>query len=173
MTPIKRPQPNPGFSFMEIMIALCMIGLMLTALFGLQTSVFKQISRAHKLTQQSLALQNLLIDHNFLNNLFTSVGTMEKHLEQPVLDLKATFAAPSTTSKLEKFVNIRWIKLELDGDETLVMAVHLPQLAEAEKDSENDKIKVEHEPESTDTSTPKTGDTNTSPTPKSNTSQGH
>ena len=128
----------------------------------------------------------MVVMFHFLNNLFTSVGTIEKHLEQPVLDLKATFAAPSTTSKLEKFVNIRWIKLELDGGETLVMAVHLPQLAEAEKDSENDKIKVEGKSgDATDdiknTSAPKTGTnpgntflpagTVTPPAPK--VSQGH
>jgi hypothetical protein len=177
---------------MEIMIALCMIGLVLTALFGLQNSVFKQIGRAHKLTQKSLVLQNLLIDHNFLNNLFTSAGTLEKRLEPLDLDLKAVFSAPSTTSKLEKFVNIRVIKLTVDdGGETLVMAVHLPQLAEEEKDSENDKIKVERTSETEtsdatkdkDTGAPKTGDTNTPsnpkpgtvtpPTPKSNTSKGH
>ncbi|HLB93902.1 MAG TPA: hypothetical protein VJJ81_01510 [Candidatus Babeliales bacterium] len=182
MTPIKRPQHNPGFSFMEIMIALCMIGLVLTALFGLQNSVFKQIGRAHKLTQQSLALQYLLIDHNFLNNLFTNTGPIEKRLESLGLELKATFSAPAVNSKLEKFANIRIVKLAIDNGETLVMAVHLPQLAEAEKDSENNKIKVESTPDAQDTNAPKTGDTNTPsspksgsatpPTPKSNVSKG-
>ncbi len=147
---------NSGFSFMEIMIALTMIGLVLMSLFGLQNTIFRQVSQAHHLTQRTLVLQNLFIDHNFLNNLFTSSGAIEKRLEQPALDLKAIFTTVNANSELKNFPNIRLIKLEADNEQ-LVMAVHVPQLAEDEKDTDNEKIKVEHAPDAKNTSTPKTG----------------
>ena len=142
MIPIKRPQRNPGFSFMEVLVALCMIGLVLTALFGLQNSVFKRVSYAHNLTQKSLALQNLLIDHSFMNNLFDNAGKIEKRLEQPPMDLKTTLVEPSSTSELKRFNHIRLISLVGDG-EKLVTIVYWPQLAEDPKDRDKAKIKID------------------------------
>lgn len=53
---------KPGFTFIEVVIAIAITGLILTSLFTLQTTMFNNIVSGHFKTARIFFMKNFLLD---------------------------------------------------------------------------------------------------------------
>lgn len=79
-----RSDSGPGFSLIEVAIALLIIGVLLTSIFGLQNTLFSRTQRQHHQLAAQQALINLLQDEQFVVEL-QKQNSFERTLAEPAL----------------------------------------------------------------------------------------
>lgn len=125
MTHYKGPD---GFSFMEIILAMAILGIVLTGLFSLQSGVFTAATREHSIISRIFFIKNMFFDTE-LNKKLVKEKNVTKNLADPVTKLTYQASKPNDKSSLKRFENINLLKakgswtLFRDYDETLVTVV--------------------------------------------------
>lgn len=101
-----------GFTFIEVIIAITIVGLILTSLFGLQTTMFKNIINGHFRTSRLFFLKNFLLDEDNLKKAKKEKKVIERDLTDPKMKMKYELKKVDEKSNLVKnFKNVSLIKV--------------------------------------------------------------
>jgi prepilin-type N-terminal cleavage/methylation domain-containing protein len=130
-----------GFTFVEVALAVLMLGIMLTAALGLQQSSFASIIRYSERFQHILLLKNILFDAAFARAQQQGYDHLEKKASE---DNKTSFRygikKVAQNSSLHSFENIlcqtaeaTWAGPLRTNKETLISFVYKPEKKEKEK----------------------------------------
>ena len=101
---------SSGFSLIEVVLALLIIGLLLTSLFGLQNSIFARARHQHYRVLAQLALTNLLRDEKFMAELLRQ-NNLERQLTDPALTIQASSRALDQGATEPLWPGVQLVKL--------------------------------------------------------------
>jgi prepilin-type N-terminal cleavage/methylation domain-containing protein len=132
MIHIKNHNKSFGFSFIEIVIAIAIIGILLTALFNLQNTVFNSASREHSRMMRIFNIKNLFFN-NEINQKIVKEKQIKQNIEDPQTLLTYQALKPSDKSALKRFNGISilkatgtWQLFNNDFDEIMVSLLFTP-----------------------------------------------
>lgn len=141
MTHFKSHNHCQGFTFIEIALAVLILGIMLTAALGLQHSSFASIIRYSERLQHILLLKNVLFDAAFARAQQQGYERLEKKASgEDTTSLKYSAKKVAQNSSVHSFENIlaetaqaAWAGPLRTNKETLISFVYKPEKKEKEK----------------------------------------
>lgn len=141
---------KPGFSFIEIMIAIVLFAIFGTSLFKIQTSIFSNTAKAHN--QSIKILESLKILPEFDLKLFNNARqeksnqyiSVQKQITQPIISLSIqTKSIPEQSTLFKdfhKFVQIIDQTTIYEKKETKIISfiTNIPKDESKDKDKKNE-----------------------------------
>jgi prepilin-type N-terminal cleavage/methylation domain-containing protein len=121
-----------GFTLMEVMLAMTIIGIILTPIFGLHTMIMQRMSKSSKRLYALLEGKALLFEARQKQDVQALEFTLDKKFEESSVDAKYTLQqSPDPKSTLTQFEGLRketialqWIERGNQQHETLVAFVY-------------------------------------------------
>lgn len=141
MTHFKSRNVCQGFTFVEIALAVLILGIMLTAALGLQHSSFASIIKYSERLQNILLLKNVLFDAAFARTQQQGYDRLEKKVGgDNQTTIRYSIKKVDQTSSLHTFENIvaehaeaTWLGPLRTNKETLISFLYKPEEKEKEK----------------------------------------
>lgn len=97
---------KPGFTLIEVLLALAIIGLVLSPIFVIQSAVLRSSSKAASLYTRLLNAKDFLIDQQFEHADSDQPATTERKVANPPTNLVFSSKKIPENSSLKKFKNI-------------------------------------------------------------------
>jgi len=117
---------NPGFSFVEVVMAMAIMAIILTSLFGLQNTAFNSALREHALISRIYYIKNLFFDTVPNKIIKKSLPDPETKLEIITMPAKS----PEIVKRFENMyivnANGQWKIQNKNYQEVLTMLLYLP-----------------------------------------------
>lgn len=104
-----------GFSLIEAMLAVTIIGLVLTPLFVLENSIFGAVGRVAETFHRALFAQNFLYDAQKDEPIGSTSYTVERKEDKPVTMVRYTLASVSKGSSLSSIRRLYTQRAEARG----------------------------------------------------------
>lgn len=128
-----------GFTLIETLLALVVMGLMFAPLFVTQGSILQGVGRNSRLYERIVAAKNFLVQSNFALAHGAKQRTLEKRIENPDARLVYTRSELSSDSRVgDRFqhivvdrVAITWDDAGTSRSDALVMFVYNPETKES------------------------------------------
>ena len=95
-----------GFTLIEVLLAMAIVGLVLTPIFAIQLNVMRSNSRASQLLARIFAGKQFLVDSEFQLKPDEQEKRIEKKVEKPPTTLIYELKRVPENSALKKFKNI-------------------------------------------------------------------
>ena len=99
---------NVGFTLIEVLLALAIIGLVLTPIFLTQSNVLRRSSYASRMLARILAAKKMLIESEFALAGDAQEFSQQKKIMIPPTLLTYRLRKIPETSALKKFKNVLW-----------------------------------------------------------------
>ena len=121
-----------GFTFIEVVITVAIIGIMMTSIFGLQNGMFKSVFNGYSKISRIFYIKNLFFEPSNLEKLQKD-KSIKKDLTEPqtniVFELKKLSDKSSFSKRFEN-VNLlkatgKWRGLFKEQEETLISFVYI------------------------------------------------
>lgn len=129
-----RFRSNPGFTLIEVLLALAIIGMVLTPIFMIQQMVLRRSSSSAQLFSRLIQAKDFLIDQQFENMQETKEVTAEKKITNPITALTFNSRKVPENSALKKFkhimidsVTMQWTEQNKKRQEKLVTFSFKPE----------------------------------------------
>lgn len=132
------PNPNKsfGFTFIEIMLTIFMVGFLLTAVLGLQETVFSGVITYASSFERIFLLKDQLFKAAFARAKDRTLEEQKKEttkIENPITTITYEQKKPQKESALQKFdnmmieqVNASWQTFRGEQQETMISYVFMP-----------------------------------------------
>ena len=141
MKHFKNHNISSGFSFVEVALAVLVLGIMLTAALALQNSSFTSILRYSEKLTRVLLLKEVLFDASFARAQNKPYDKQEKKVTEPIeTTLNYSIAPVNKNSPLKNFSTIliekaeaSWAGITRQNKETMITFVYKPEKSEKEK----------------------------------------
>jgi prepilin-type N-terminal cleavage/methylation domain-containing protein len=115
-----------GFSFIEIIIAISIIGVVLTSLFNLQNTIFNISFSQHSKILRLFDIRNVFFDYTTQEKLIKG-EIVNENFEDPDTKLTIQMQKPNEKSSIAKYENIyliksigKWRAASRDNEESMV-----------------------------------------------------
>lgn len=125
---------KPGFTLIEVLLALAIIGMVLTPIFLIQQMVLRRSSAGANLFSRIIQAKDFLIDQQFENMQETQASTAERKITNPPTTLTFSSKKIPENSALKKFkhimvdsVTMQWTEQNKKRQETLVTFSFKPE----------------------------------------------
>lgn len=135
-----RNHNKDGFTFIELILAVTMIGICITAIFTLQTSLLTSVAERADAIRRILYTKNLLYDYMLDLNPQTIAQPQTKKVEDPSMQVVLQAKPMPERSKLRQFQHIyiltgnaSWQRNAISYDQTLVTFAFVPPPPKEEK----------------------------------------
>ncbi len=103
-------QRKQGFSFIEVVIAIAIIGTILTSLLSLLGAVFRATYQVHARTERMLMLRNLFFNQEDIGQLLADpTREIKRTIQEPMTELKFFLVRPKEGSQLAKRFQDTWL----------------------------------------------------------------
>jgi prepilin-type N-terminal cleavage/methylation domain-containing protein len=127
---------RPGFTLIEVLLAMAIIGLILTPIFAIQLGVMRSNARASETLQRIFFGKQFLVDNEFQLKPEEQEKRIEKKLEKPPTTLIYELKKIPENSALKKFKDVliesvimQWIDRQgKKRQERLVTFVYKPEV---------------------------------------------
>lgn len=141
MKHFKNHNPSSGFSFVEVALAVLVLGIMLTAALALQNSSFTSILKYSEKFTRVVLLKELLFDAAVARAQNKPYEHQEKKVTEPIeTTLKYSIAPVHKNSSLKNFSTIlvekaeaSWAGITQKNKETMISFIYKPEKNEKEK----------------------------------------
>lgn len=100
------PKSKFGFTLIEVLLAMAIIGLILTPIFSIQLGVMRSNSRASEILARIFLGKQFLVDSEFQLKPEDQEKRVEKKIEKPLTTLIYELKRVPDNSALKKFKNI-------------------------------------------------------------------
>jgi len=125
----KNKNINSGFSFIEVIIAICVIGVLLVTLLGLMTDIFDKVGYQNNLLNNFIKQKNIFEDGNYYD-----LDSFNKFNNK---NLKINIINPKSSSRLHSFENIKIVNISNSSNSN----ASLTKLIYFKKNKEKDSAK--------------------------------
>lgn len=106
-----------GFSFIEAILAIAIVGLVLTPLFLLQGNVIRRVGQWSRYMQRIYKAKNFFIESQRAISPDTRQVMLEKKIDDPEAVLKYKIRKVASKSSLRKFKNILVEQVALEWEQ--------------------------------------------------------
>lgn len=127
-------QKQPGFTLIEVLLALAIIGLVLTPIFLIQSAVLRRTSAGAQQFLRIIQAKDFLIDQQFENMQEAQAATAERKITNPPTTLSFSSKKIPDNSALKKFkhimidsVTMQWTEQNKKRQEKLVTFSFKPE----------------------------------------------
>lgn len=131
---IMRFKNSSGFTLIEVLLALAIIGMVLTPIFLIQQMVLRRSSSRANLFSRLIQAKDFLVDQQFENIQEAKEVTAEKKITSPITTLIFNSKKLPENSALKKFkhimvdsVNMQWTEQNKKRQEKLVTFSFKPE----------------------------------------------
>lgn len=139
MIHFKNLNTGDGFTFIEVTLAVLMLGIMLTAALGLQNSSFTSIVKYSERLRSVLLLKTVLFDAAYARAQNKGYAQDEKKVSEPIeISLRYSTQKASQNSSLASFTDIiiekaeaSWSGVIRQNNESLITFLYQPKKEEA------------------------------------------
>lgn len=108
---------TPGFTLMEVMLAIFMVGVLLSALLALQGKIFDGIATYSSRMNRVFLLKNRLFEVALDRAKGETKVAPEKKIDEPATVIRYESKKPSQESSLKKFNDIMIERVTAEWDE--------------------------------------------------------
>jgi Tfp pilus assembly protein PilV len=141
MIHFKNHNNGDGFTFIEIVLAVLMLGIMLTSALGLQNSSFTSIVKYSERLRAVLLLKNVLFDASYARAQNKGYAQEEKKVSEIIeTTLRYSTQKVPQNSALAPFADViiekaeaTWSGILQENKETLITFLYQPEKKEKEK----------------------------------------
>ena len=123
-----------GFTLIEVLLSLAIIGMVLTPIFLIQSLVLRRTSAGARQFTRLIAAKDFLVDQQFENIQETNTATAEQKITNPPTTLLFTSKKLPENSALKKFkhimvdtVTMQWTEQNKKRQENLVTFMFKPE----------------------------------------------
>jgi len=129
-----------GFTFIELILAVTMIGICITAIFTLQTSLLTSVAERSDAIRRVLYTKNLLYEYMYKISPETIANPQTKKVEEPSMQVILQAKPIPDKSKLHQFQHVyiiwadqSWQRNTIKYDQKLVTFALIPPPPKEEK----------------------------------------
>jgi prepilin-type N-terminal cleavage/methylation domain-containing protein len=122
-----------GFSLIEAVISVAIIGISLTALFGLQSIVFRQVIGAYEQTNRIFPIKKIIVEQSILPS-SEREAQEQKAIKEPRMKIQLERKKASEEGAFKQFNNIyvvsaigTWSGIAGKHQETMLRLIYKPE----------------------------------------------
>ena len=130
-----------GFTFIELVLAVTIIGIAMISLFNLQSSLFNSAIKQHSRIIRIFNIKNLFFDYE-VNEKIIKDKSLKKDIQDPATKISYEMIKPKDKSTLKKFEDIyllkaigSWERMKKEQEEIIVSLLFNPKPPSKEKKS--------------------------------------
>jgi prepilin-type N-terminal cleavage/methylation domain-containing protein len=129
----KRNSQQPGFSLVEVVLTLVVIGIVVSALLALQGNLLRAVYSATGRLARAISMKNFLVESH-IKQWADSNQTQQKTIDNPPVKLTYQTKKISESSSLKKLndlvieqITCSWQGRVTEGQETMISLLYKPE----------------------------------------------